>query len=90
MLPLIEDGKSYELQVLTYGNLGTLFYTNNLMNEADSLFQKAIQLNKQNNDTLRWILNTIKSSNIHMEYGKKKYENIETKLLLAVLYLSWQ
>ena len=83
VLPLIEDGKSYELQVLTYGNLGTLFYANNLMNEADSLFQKAIQLNIQNNDTLRWILNITKSSNIHIEYDNNNYENIEKDLLLA-------
>lgn len=83
VLSLIEDSKSYELQALTYGNLGTLFYANNLMNEADSLFQKAIQLNMQNSDTLRWILNITKSSNIHIEYNDNNYENIEKDLLLA-------
>ena len=83
VLPLIEDGKSYELQALTYSNLGTLFYTNNLMSEADSMFQKATLLNMENNDTLRYILNTIKHSDIRIEYGNKDYNKIEQELLFA-------
>ena len=82
-LQFVDDSNNYELLALTYGNLGTLLYTNNLKNDADSLFQKAIILNKQNNDTLRWILNITKTANIHMVSENIDYKKVEDELLLA-------
>ena len=82
-LPLVEDGSNYELQMLIYGNLGNIYCTNKLYAYGDSLFHKAITFNKQKNDTLRWVLNIIKISDIQIECENSNYEDIKQKLSTA-------
>ncbi|MEG1617322.1 MAG: tetratricopeptide repeat protein [Bacteroidales bacterium] len=86
-LPLAERIDDYELGVLIIGNLGNIYYKNGLLNEAYSLFQKAIQMNKIQNDTMRWVLNLQRSAKVLIQKDSSCYYSKASEQLEKGLYL---
>lgn len=89
-LPLAEEKQDHDLICLLQSNLGHLFYTHGLLEEADSLYSKVERLASEHQDSLRWAVSLIKSADICMEKGEKSYPKAEEKLLKAwsIIHLS--
>lgn len=80
-LPLAVKARNYELQCLLQANLGYIFYTHGLLQEADSLYQQSAELADKCGDSLRWAACLVKRADICMKKGEAFYCQAETELL---------
>lgn len=83
-MPLVEQADNYELNVLLKSNLGLLFWENGLQKEADSLYQRAVELAEARRDTSRLIVALLKRADICMEKGEDYYCDADDKISRAL------
>lgn len=83
-MTLVEQTEDYELSVLLKSNLGLLFWENGLQEEADSLYQKTIELAEAHQDTLRMVSALINRADICIEKGESYYADADKKISRAL------
>lgn len=83
-IPLAEKVDDYKLTCMLQSNLGYLFWVNGLLNEADSLYKRAVVLAQEKQDTLRLALALSNLSDIYLEEGVIDYFEVENYLNQAL------
>lgn len=83
-MPLAEEAKDYELNILLKSNLGLLCWENGLQEEADSLYKATMELAEMHNDSLRLVISLVKRADICMENGEAYYTVAEGYLRKAL------
>lgn len=71
-------------------NLAYLFWVNGLLNEADSLYKRAVALAREKQDTIRWALALSNLSDIYLEKGEIDYVEVENYLNQALSIMKHQ
>lgn len=82
-IPLAKKAKNQKLLGLIYNHAGYLYYLQDLVEEADSIYQLAEQLAIQRNDTSLWADALTFQGKINIEKGIAYYSVAEKKLLKA-------
>ncbi len=82
-IPLAQKTENQRLLGLIYNNAGYLYYLQDLLEEADSIYQLAEKLAIQRNDTSLWAEALSFQGKINIERGIPYYPKAEEKLLKA-------
>ncbi len=80
-IPLAKKAKNQKLLGLIYNHAGYLYYLQDLVEEADSIYQLAEQLAIQRNDTSLWADALTFQGKINIEKGIAYYSIAEKKLM---------
>ncbi|MDE6215723.1 hypothetical protein [Bacteroides sp.] len=80
---LVENGKNLCLLSLICNNIGYLFYTNDLNEQADSVYQEVQQIAVQMEDSLLQAETLLQRGMIQVEKGKRFYPKAEKLMLQA-------
>ncbi|WP_291529400.1 tetratricopeptide repeat protein [Bacteroides sp. UBA939] len=83
-LPFAEKTRNAKLAGQIYHNAGYLYFIQNLMTEADSIFQLSEKTFIQLNDTTFWAEALSYQGQISIEKGEKYYPKAEQKLVEAL------
>lgn len=81
--PLAEKAGNQKLLGLIYNHTGYLCYLQDLMVEADSIYQKTEEIAIQQNDTSLWAEALSFQGKINIKKGRKYYPDAEERLLKA-------
>lgn len=82
-IPLAKKAGNPKLQGLVYNHAGYLYYLQDLLEQADSIYQLTEQLAIQQNDTSLWAEALSFQGKINIERGISYYPKAEEKLLKA-------
>lgn len=82
--PLAEKTEDYNMRCLLKSNLGYLLWNNGLLDEADSLYHQAIQLESAHHDVSRLAVALTKCADIAMQRQKPNYVQAERYLKQAL------
>ncbi|WP_370794968.1 tetratricopeptide repeat protein [Bacteroides stercorirosoris] len=82
-IPLAKKTENQKLLGLIYNHAGYLYYLQNLVEQADSIYQLAEKLAIQRNDTSLWAEALTYQGKINIEKGMPYYPKAEEKLLEA-------
>ena len=82
-IPLAKKGGNQKLLGLIYNHAGYLYYLQDLVEQADSIYQLAEKLAIQRNDTSLWADALTYQGKINIEKGMPYYPKAEEKLLKA-------
>lgn len=83
-IPLAQKTENQRLLGLIYNNAGYLYYLQDLLEEADSIYQLAEKLAIQRNDTSLWAEALSFQGKINIKQGIPYYPKAEEKLLKAL------
>lgn len=82
-IPLAEKANNQQLLGLIYNNTGYLYYLQDLIEQADSIYLLSEKLAIQQHDSCLWAESLLWQGKIDIEKGAPFYPNAELKLLKA-------